>query len=96
MSKLKEAASCLQYEYLRMLRVALINARFLGRSLQPVARPNLRQTLTFVRFNHKLPDFWTAPTVTYEQVKPRTEQPSPVRHFVVSLRLHAYYYRMHT
>ena len=24
-------------------------------------------------------DFWTAPVLTYEQVKPRTEQPSPVR-----------------
>ena len=72
-----------------MFRIALARSRVISRSSiiagpNPVgvtaATKNISATLCFNRFNsQKAGDFWTAPVLTYEQVKPRTEQPTPVR-----------------
>ncbi|KAI5123576.1 hypothetical protein M0805_003394 [Coniferiporia weirii] len=62
-----------------MLRVALSRGHFAARAFRPVhSTPRARQALVITRFNSSAAgDFWNAPKLTYEQVKPRTQQPSP-------------------
>ncbi|KAL5495346.1 hypothetical protein ACEPAI_809 [Sanghuangporus weigelae] len=75
-----------------MLRLAIARRHAIATTLRPVnivlRKRSLPLPLSYVRFNSgqssqssgpasKAEPFWNAPTVTYEQVKPRTEQPSP-------------------
>ncbi|KAL5534322.1 hypothetical protein ACEPAG_784 [Sanghuangporus baumii] len=69
-----------------MLRLAIARRHAIATTLRPVNIARRRSLpLSYVRFNSsqssgpasKAEPFWNAPTITYEQVKPRTEQPSP-------------------
>ncbi|THH05104.1 hypothetical protein EW145_g5036 [Phellinidium pouzarii] len=62
-----------------MLRIALSRVKLAARTPM-IAHPvqMTRPALAFTRFTSNKPEeFWNAPKLTYEQVKPRTEQPSP-------------------
>ncbi|OCB88599.1 endoplasmic reticulum protein [Sanghuangporus baumii] len=72
-----------------MLRLAIARRHVIATTLRPVNVARRRSLpLSYVRFNSsrssqssgpasKAEPFWNAPTIAYEQVKLRTEQPSP-------------------
>lgn len=69
----------LEVDHSSMLRLALSRGSSIAaRAPRPISfAPRARLVLEFTRFNSNQP-FWNAPKLTYEQIKPRTEQPSPV------------------